>query len=329
MPDFCICLYDLEGIINVVVSALRSAHLAMLVATSGFAFVGSALAADGHSSAPNAAQTVAQAATQTMAQTRYVWATNLIVRAEPDSKAAQVAKLPYGTEVQVEPSENAKSHQENWLKVHDDEKSPPVDVVLNGHWQKVHAAQGEGWAFDAYLSRYPAPTAKELKSYSSDSSGDNAEALYAKRLFHVATEYKWSGKDSKKSAAFRLMAKHQQLEKGAVTDEMNWHYIEFTNGSTYEFFSNAGEMAVSNEDMKKIPISFDEAMLWLRVFGGYNAFANAAANSGKSTNTYSGKFEPGHRFTLGPADDDNGGIAHDDNIECTGSTCDFGSATAD
>jgi hypothetical protein len=285
----------------------------MAASAAGLAFALCAQAADGNSPPSD------------LKQTRYVWATNLIVRAEPDSKAAQIAKLPYGAEVTIEPTVNPKSYQEVWYKVHEDEKSPTTDAVLSGHWQKVHTAQGDGWAFDGYLSRFPAPTAKELKSSSSDSSDENAEALFAKRLFRVASEYKWSGKDSKKSAAFRLMAKHEKLEKDTFTDEMIWRYIEFTNGMTYEYFSNLHEMSQSNEELKKIPLSFNEAMLWLHLFGMSSSFDNGA----KTTKTCSGKFESGRHFELGPANDGNDGVAHADIIDCNGDTCDFSSAMAD
>jgi hypothetical protein len=293
-------------------SSLRNFAFTIL-AVAGLSFAASALAADGNPPASD------------LTQTRYVWATNLIVHAEPDSNAAQVAKLPYGAEVKIESTENPKNYQEVWYKVHKDEKLATTDAVLSGYWEKVHTAQGDGWAFDGYLSRYPAPTAKELKSFSSDSSDENAEALFAKRLFHVAAEYKWSGKDSKKSAAFRLMAKHEQLDKDSVTDEMNWRYIEFTNGMTYEFFSNTHEISSSSEELKKIPLSFNEAMLWSHLFG----MSGSIGNGSKTAKLYSGKFEPGHYFELGPADDGNDGIGHADTIYCNGNTCDLGSAMAD
>ena len=75
-----------------------------------------------------------------------------VVRDKPDAKATKVATIPYGAKVIVQPNIGIKA---------------PFEVeeikgfVVKGYWLLVKYGNTEGFVFDGYLSRLPAPIPTE------------------------------------------------------------------------------------------------------------------------------------------------------------------------
>ena len=87
-------------------------------------------------------------------ETLNVWASSgLNMRDKPDAKAAKVSTIPYGAKVVVQPNIG--------LKI-------PFEVeefkgfTVKGYWLLVKYGNTEGFVFDGFLSRLPAPKKEKL-----------------------------------------------------------------------------------------------------------------------------------------------------------------------
>ena len=254
---------------------------------------------------------------------RYVWVSSLIVRAEPDAKAAAVAKLPYGSEVTLF-AETGASRHEVLFKLAKNGNSPADEVALDGQWHRIHAAGGDGWVFDGYLSRYPAPTV--IADKNRDDQDGRVE--FAKRVFGVKEAYKWSGGGAKMTADYRMMRTRTKLKDKEINDEVSWEYVVFDNGGSYEMFNHRpdGGMYLSNIDFKSLPLTYSEALLWLKQFHGFESMGGTNANGfGK----LSGRVVPGRHLELGPAPDDDSGFGYGSTLDCSPTICSMNSGFAD
>lgn len=236
------------------------------------------------------------------ATTRYVWVDKLIIRAQPDSKSAEVARLSLGAEVTLQQdSASLVKRQETIFKLVSSEtsKTPAINVTLDGNWQHVSAQGHDGWVFDGYLSRYPAPRSAK--------GAEGADADVAKLICGPAKTQKWKLGDSKKSPAYRIMHQHGKLEKDAT--EYEWEYDEFQNGCTDETVAQYDGGGDGSSDFKNLPLTFNEALLFYRrLFFAHDG-------------NVSGTFEPGHRLEILPNDHDAEAIGFDDIIECAADKC--------
>ncbi len=86
-------------------------------------------------------------------ETLNVWASSgLNMRDKPDAKAAKISTIPYGAKVVVQPNIG--------LKI-------PFEVegfkgfIVKGYWLLVKYGNTEGFVFDGFLSRLPAPKPRE------------------------------------------------------------------------------------------------------------------------------------------------------------------------
>jgi len=261
----------------------------------------------------NVADTVANA--NSASATRYVWASNLTLRAQPDGASAAIARLPFGTAVDLLPaSDSFVPHREVLFKLTAGNNSPAADVVLEGNWRQVHAGANDGWVFDAYLSRYPVPRLATDKNKHDDES----EADFAKRVFGAKLAQKWETGASKKTADYAAMLKHTKMAAKNTIDNVTWEYAEFQAGGKYELLGTqpSGGMYSSTIDFKDLPLTYGEALLWLRQFGGL-----APIGGGSTIGKFSGKVEPGRSLSIGPADDDDSGFGFGRTINCNASTC--------
>lgn len=257
--------------------------------------------------------------------TRYVWAKNLVVRAAPDSGSAEVGKLPLGTAVILVPATGPSiSHQDIALKLAASAESPAADVTLDGNWQRVRTPQYEGWVFDGYLSRYPAPILAEDRS----KREEDAELNFAKRLFGVKLAQTWKTGNSKKTADYAAMRQRSKLTSKELAGDVSWAYVEFQRGGSYEALAHQanGDMYTSSVDFKDVPMSFNEAVLWLRQFGH---FAPIGSGSDGAIGKFSGKIEPGRKLEIVPADDDTSGFGFSRTIACSAETCSINYGFAD
>ncbi len=249
---------------------------------------------------------------------RYVWANNLILRAQPDGKGAELAKLPFGTTVTIvagSTSATVVPHQETLLKLTAGNNAPAAEVNLDGNWRRVSAGGTEGWVFDGYLSRYP------VRHLSADrgKKDDESEADFAKRIFGTSKAYQWHSGEGKKSADYRAMLQHTKMNDKQTADNVTWEYAEFKVGGAYEMLGTQpdGGMYSSTIDFRNLPLSYGEALLWLKQFGGLNAIG------GNGIGKFSGKVVAGKHLEIGPADDDSSGFGFARSVDCTATTCSF------
>src|SRR6185437_3678738 len=120
------------------------------------------------------------------------------------------------------------------------------------------------------------------------------------------TAYKWKTGDGKKSEDYRVLIRQTKMTDKQTREEVNWEYAEFKGGGSYRMFSNqaGGGMFTSSIDFKDVPLTYGEALLWLKQFGGFHAIGGKEGAFGK----FAGKVEPGKHLQLGPADDDDSGF---------------------
>lgn len=241
---------------------------------------------------------------------RYVWASKLALRKEPDRKGDEIARLPYGTKVTLlQDSEKPLPHHETVAKLRASSEHPGIDVTLDGVWRHVEAAGQEGWLFDGYLSRYPAPV---------DAKGeipfDDDEVAYAAQVFGTAHSWQWKKGDSKKSESYKLMRRQWKLDENTDADEINWARVEFKSGGSAEISTILGNGSSCNLDLTGLPLTFNESLLWWLHFHPFEG---------------SGTFEPKRKLEIGPPDDDDSGLGYSRTISCGSQTCDISRAVVD
>jgi len=253
--------------------------------------------------------------------TRYVWATSLLLRAEPDSKSVQLAKIPYGTALDLSSGDAPVRHTEVFAKYVVNEKA--TTVTMNSAWQKVHWQDKDGWVFDGYLSRYPTPDTstfeaarKDFENYASD------EMLYADHLFGPGKRKEWNMRlDGIKSSAFQAAQKYmhsisQQFNTYYVNSNSKWINIEWSDGANCNYYMEADEGWDENLRLKNLPLTFNEALLWQMHFHNINA-------NGYAQNASFSKFKyvPGKSLVIEFSDGSLYGTA----INCNDKSCDLSS----
>jgi len=261
-----------------------------------------------------AAETVAGPSAQS-GMTRYVWANNLIMRAQPDSKGTEVVRLPFGTAVTVEPDVSASvTHQETVLVLPSSKSSVPVNVTLDGTWQHVRSKEQDGWVFDGYLSRYPVPKPSE------DSDPDS-ERAFAMRVFGGQHLQKWDTGDSMKTSDYRAMLVHTTTDE-RKQKQLSWSHVEFQQGGSYEQLYSYTEIGNSRTTFRNLPLTFNEAVLWIRQFGAFKP-----QNVGPEPTIEITEFKPGHKLDIEP--NDNSTLPTSSVIECSAKTCSISYSSSD
>lgn len=213
-------------------------------------------------------------AAPTSSTTRYVWANSLYLRAQPDDKSAQLAKIPYGTVLNLSNSDAPVAHTEVFAKYKTKDKTNAV--MLKAAWQKVHWQDKEGWVFDGYLSRYPAPDAsilearrKSFKNYVSD------EIVYADQIFGPGRKIEWDlNNDGVKSSAYQTAKKYMQSVSRDLnppyTRNARWINIEWNAGANCNYYLLEDEGGDDALSLKNLPLTFNEALLWEMHFNEIN-----------------------------------------------------------
>lgn len=261
---------------------------------------------------------------------RYVWANSLVLRAQADGKSAEIARLPYGTAVTlVAETAPPVPRREVLFKLSKSAEAsgaamPDAEVAFDGAWRHVRAQSGEGWVFDGYLSRYPT----RRLSPDPNKEDDEDEGAFAQRVFGAKLSYKWKTGDSKKSEDYRALIRQTKMTDKQTREEVNWEYAEFKTGGSYRMFSNQadGGMYTSSIDLKDLPLTYGEALLWVKQFGGFYAIG------GKGNGVFgkfAGKLDPGKHLEIGPADDDDSGFGFSRRVDCTATSCSISYGFAD
>lgn len=105
-------------------------------------------------------------------ETLNVWAASgLNMRDKPDAKAAKVATIPYGAKVSVQPNIGVKI---------------PFEIeefkgfTVKGYWLLVKYGDTEGFVFDGFLSRLPAPNLNDK---------EGMEAYFDKKIGKIGEKF--------------------------------------------------------------------------------------------------------------------------------------------
>lgn len=242
------------------------------------------------------------ASAETALGIRYVWASKLVLRTAPDRKSDEVARLSYGMQVTLlEDSPRSQIYREKVAKLHASGEHPASEVTLDGYWRHVAAAGKEGWVFDGYLSRYPAP----VEGSSQLTFGDD-EIAYAAQVFGVAHSWQWKKGDGKNSESYKIMRRQWKLDENTEASEINWSRVEFKLGGSAEISTIVGNGSSSNLAFVGLPLTFNESLLWWLHFHPFEG---------------SGIFEPSRRLEIGPSDEDDNGLGYGRSILCSDQTC--------
>lgn len=238
----------------------------------------------------------------TTSETRYVWASKLVLRKDPSRKSDEVASLPYGAQVTLlQDPQGLNFYRERVAKLRASGDHPASDVTLDGYWRQVKVADKEGWVFDGYLSRYPAP-GEEKGQF----PFDDDEIAYAAQVFGIAHSWQWKKGDEKKGESYKVMRRQWKLDENTEADEVRWARIEFKLGGSAEVSTIVGNGSSSNLALANLPLTFHESLLWWLHFHRFEG---------------TGIFEQNRRLQVGPADDDNSGLGFGSSIQCGSQTC--------
>ena len=163
----------------------------------------------------------------------YVWATSgLNMRALSDAKSPKMGTIPYGTKITVLPDIGVKV---------------PFEVeefkgfVVKGYWLLVKYGDTEGFVFDGFLSRLPAPKhAKNgLKTYLDNNlakdGGQFDIQVYSETLKKVILVSKVEPKDKEKTSGYSQKYKEGVFYKGGTGNEIGYNeHLEIPNISLFE-----------------------------------------------------------------------------------------------
>jgi hypothetical protein len=239
---------------------------------------------------------------EAVGEVRYVWADTLLLRAAPEGR--EVARLPYGAKVVLLRDAAAPvPHRETLATLRGGSEHQQADIVLDGHWRRAQALGKEGWVFDGYLSRYPAPGGKTAPS-----PYDDEEIAYAAQVFGVAHAWRWKNGDAARGAAYQVMRRKWTLDENPDAAEVYWTRVEFKQGGAAELGRIVGNGSSENLALEGMPLTFNEALLWWRHFNFFEG---------------SGTVDAGRRVEAGPPDDDTSGLGYDRIIKCGKATCDI------
>jgi hypothetical protein len=198
--------------------------------------------------------------------TRYVWANSLFLRAQADGKSTQLAKIPYGAALDFSSDDASVAHTEIFAKYAF--KGKTITVTVDGAWRKAHWQDKDGWVFDGYLSRYPAPNTasfeawrKNFKNYPSD------EIVYADQVFGPGKRIEWDmKKDGVKSpfyeAAKKSVHAFSQDLSPPYTNNARWINIEWAKGANCNYHILQDEGQEEALYLRSLPLTFNEALLW-------------------------------------------------------------------
>ena len=167
-------------------------------------------------------------------ETIHVWASSgLNMRSKPDAKAEKIATIPYGAKVVVLPNIGVKI---------------PFEVeefkgfVVKGYWLLVKYENTEGFVFDGFLSRLPAPkpskTIGDIDEYLDQKIGKIGSRYELKMWDYSLDKYRLL-KTNEKVDDDKISSFKQKYKQGIVNEssgnEVNGGYtVELTNITLYE-----------------------------------------------------------------------------------------------
>jgi Bacterial SH3 domain len=165
-------------------------------------------------------------------ETIHVWASSgLNMRSKPDAKAEKIATIPYGAKVVVLPNIGVKI---------------PFEVeefkgfVVKGYWLLVKYENTEGFVFDGFLSRLPAPNKsknKSLLTYLEKEIGKIGDNYDIEIFDENAHKYRMAMKDEKLKeddvVGFKQKIKQEIIYEIKPADGGSQYKITLSNSTFY------------------------------------------------------------------------------------------------
>lgn len=256
---------------------------------------------------------VAQAAYET-GNVRHVWASSLIVRAQPNKQAPEVTRLPAASTVELLPDDGKTPASVETVGVYMSENTHKVaEIVLKGHWRHIHAAQGDGWVSDVYLSRlrFPNDAEQEIIRHGVDEVGRGLSNWLIKEI-GVDQDVNWTTGDSVKTDAYRLMRRLGKASPEMIKADFTFRYMTAPGGVRYLYTESTYEAARDWNEVINLPFTFNEMVLAMKMSEIFPTSANVKRIP-------SGTMEDGKSLKIGPAEDD--GIANGNDVVCGAGKC--------
>ena len=168
-------------------------------------------------------------------ETLYIWAASgLNLRDKPDAKGTKLITIPYGSKVVVQPNIGVKVPFE---------VEQSKDFSVKGYWLLVKYENTEGYIFDGFLSKLPAPTLQKEEG--------GIEAYFDKSIGKLGNKYDvtvWdetlhrsrpalSYENLEKSQMENYKQKYKQgilYSSSSLSEEGGYFVIELSNLSLYE-----------------------------------------------------------------------------------------------
>lgn len=252
---------------------------------------------------------------------RYVWADKLVIHAQPDINSPALASLMFGDQISLSSiADTTHPYSVTVFKLEpDDEGGTESNVTLDGYWKRVNGHGVDGWVFDGFLSRYPVPKAIKKVGMMED------QVSYANQIFKELRSLHWTTGDKKSGSHYAAMRKH--VDASIRKDyHVDWKYAEFSQGVYYDDLTYYDVGTVGRTWFRKLPLTFNEAVLWLRLFGDFTSIPESTKTGAGQRN---GHFVRGKSLTVGVPNDDESGIGNGSIVDCHGDTCDIGWLSSD
>jgi 3D (Asp-Asp-Asp) domain-containing protein len=199
-------------------------------------------------------------------ETLYIWATSgMNLRQKPDAKAAKLATIPLGSKVIVQPNVGVNIPFE---------VEAFKDFTVKGYWLLVKYDNTEGYVFDGFLSKLPAPISQKEE--------DGIETYLDKSLGKIGNKYDvkiWDEKlnqsrpalsselfDKEKMEAYKQKYKQNTSYAYSSGEGSSGFTIEFSNLSLYEgyfllktyMYDPESEVFSFNKEKKSINLDMKE-----------------------------------------------------------------------
>jgi Bacterial SH3 domain len=185
-------------------------------------------------------------------ETINVWASSgLNMRSKPDAKAEKLTTIPYGAKVVVLPNIGVKI---------------PFEVeefkgfIVKGYWLLVKYDNTEGFVFDGFLSRLPAPDKnenKDLLTFFEKEIGKIGSKYDLEIYDHKIKKYRKANKDEKDKeediVGFKQKIKNDIVYEIKPTDGGSDYSITLTNSTLFEsYFLILTFFHIPNEELNNL-----------------------------------------------------------------------------
>lgn len=159
-------------------------------------------------------------------ETLYIWATSgMNLRQKPDAKSAKITTIPLGSKVIVQPNVGA---------IIPFEVEAFKDFTVKGYWLLVKYENTEGYVFDGFLSKLPAPI--------SGKEEDGIETYLDKNLGKIGNKYDVKIWDEKLNQS-RPALSSELFDK----EKMEAYKQKYKQNTSYAYSSGEGGSGITIE----------------------------------------------------------------------------------